>query len=84
MEYHWVWMQHRGADSTTEPKQAECVRTLKGRALPCTSHSGEIALAGLRRLRFTLAAAPVLFAHAVVTEMKTSTGSCSPVWHGIN
>ncbi len=31
------------------------------------SHSGEIVLAGSRRLRSTLAAAPVLFAHAVLT-----------------
>jgi hypothetical protein len=33
---------------------------------------GEIALAGSRHLHSTLAAAPVLFAHAVVTEIKTS------------
>jgi hypothetical protein len=33
-------------------------------AAVCVRHSGEIALAGLRRLRSTLAAAPVLFAHA--------------------
>ncbi len=32
--------------------------------------SGKIALSGSRRLRSTLAAASVLFAHAVVTEVK--------------
>ena len=36
----------------------------KGLALPRASHSREIALAGSRRLRFTLVALPVLFAHA--------------------
>ena len=45
---------------------------LKGLALPRASHSGEIALAGSSRLRSTLAAAPVLFAHAVVTETTIS------------
>jgi hypothetical protein len=46
-----------------------CVHALKGLALPRKSHAGEIALSGSRRLlRSTLAAAPVLFAHAVVTE----------------
>ncbi len=44
--------------------------TLKGLALPRACHFGEIALAGSRRLRSTLAAAPILFAHAVVTEIK--------------
>jgi hypothetical protein len=39
-------------------------------ALPCASHSGEITLSGSRRLHFTLAAAQVLFAHAVVTVAK--------------
>ncbi len=43
-------------------------------ALPRTSH-GEIALAGSSRLRFTHAAAPVLFAHAVVTVAKTQVVS---------
>jgi hypothetical protein len=33
-------------------------------------NSGEVALAGSRRLRCTLAAAPVLFAHAIVTVAK--------------
>ncbi len=46
------------------------MRTLKGLALLRASHSGKIALAGSRRLRFTLAAAPVLFAHAVVIVAK--------------
>jgi hypothetical protein len=48
--------------------KAEGVHAQKGLALPRASHSGEIALAGLYRLRSTLTAAPVLFAHAVVTE----------------
>ena len=39
--------------------------------LPRASHSGEIALSGSRRLRSTLAAVPVLFAHAAVTTVKT-------------
>ena len=53
--------------------KAECVRALKGLALPRASHSGsgEITLAGSRRLCYTLAAA--LFAHAVVTVAKKST-----------
>ncbi len=34
-------------------------------------YSDEIALAGSRRLRSTLAAAPVLFAHVVVTVAYT-------------
>ncbi len=42
----------------------------EGLALPRVSHSGEIALAGSRRLRSTLAVAPVLFAHAVVAKAK--------------
>jgi hypothetical protein len=53
--------------------QAVCVHILKGLALPRVSHSGEIALSGSRCLCSTLAAAPVLFAHAVVTAAKTST-----------
>ena len=39
-------------------------------ALPRASHSGEIALAGSRCRRSTLAVAPVLFAPGVVTETK--------------
>ena len=46
------------------------MHALKGLALRRASHSGEIVLAGSRRLRSTLAAAPVLFAHAAVTETK--------------
>jgi large subunit ribosomal protein L20 len=46
------------------------VRALKGLALPRASHSSEITLAGSRRLRSTLAAAPVFSAHAVVTVAK--------------
>ncbi len=48
----------------------QCVHALKGLALLRASHSGEIALVGSRRLRSTLVAAPVLFAHAIVTEIK--------------
>ena len=62
-------MRIRG-DYSTNSSKAECVRAQKGLALPRASHSGEIALAGSRRLRSTLAAAPVLFAHAVVTEIE--------------
>jgi hypothetical protein len=42
------------------------------KAVACarTQRTGEIALAGSRRLRSTLAAVPVLFAHAVVTDTK--------------
>jgi hypothetical protein len=43
------------------------VHVLKGLALPRASHYGEIVLAGSCRLRSTLAVAPVLSAHAVVT-----------------
>ena len=50
--------------------QAECAHARKGLVLPRASHSGEIALAGSRRLRSTLAAAPVLFAQAVVIVAK--------------
>ena len=53
--------------------QAECVRALKGLVLPCASHSGEITLSC--RLHSTLAAAPALFAHTVVTEVKKSTSA---------
>ena len=50
-----------------------CAYALKGPALPRASHSDEIALAGSRRLRFTLAAAPVLFAHADVATAKNKS-----------
>ncbi len=58
--------------------QAECVRALKELALPRAttwraSHSGEIALSSSRRIRSAHAAAPVLFAHAVVTVAKSCT-----------
>ncbi len=59
----------QGFDSTKLLK-LEGVRALKGLALPRASSSSESALAGSRRLRSTLAAAPVLFAHAVVTARK--------------
>ena len=55
--------------------QAECVHTLKGLALPRASHSSEIALVGSPRLCSTLAAEPVLFAHAVVTIVKKRTSA---------
>ncbi len=54
---------------------AEYVRALKGLVPPRACHSGEIALAGSRRLRSALAAAPVLFAHAVVTEAENRTSA---------
>jgi hypothetical protein len=54
---------------------ADCVRALKGLALPRASHSSESTLSGSRRLRSTLVAAPVLFAHAVVTVAKNSTSA---------
>ncbi len=41
------------------------------------SHTGEIALAGSRRMRSMLAAAPVLFAHAVVTVAKNASSFCT-------
>ena len=47
------------------------MRALKGQALLRASQTSEIALSGSRRLRSTLAAAPDLFAHAVVTVAKT-------------
>ena len=49
------------------PIYSKAVRALalKGLALLRASQSGEIAMAGSRRLRATLAAAPVFFAHAV-------------------
>jgi hypothetical protein len=50
--------------------KAECVHARKRLAMLRVSHSGEIALAGLHRLRSTLAAAPVLFGHIVVTDIK--------------
>ncbi len=43
------------------------VHALNGLALPTARHARQIALTGSRRLRSTLAAAPALFAHAVVT-----------------
>ncbi len=39
-------------------------------ALPRACHSGEIGLAGPRRLRFTLVAAPILLALVVVTTAR--------------
>ena len=45
------------------PKEV-CMHALKGLALPRASHSGKINLLGSRRLRSTLAAAPVFFAYS--------------------
>ncbi len=59
----------RGGYSTYFTK-SKSVHALKGLALPRACHSGEIALAGSRRLHSALAAAPVFFAHAVVIEIK--------------
>ncbi len=44
-------------------------------ALPRASDSGEITLSGSRCLHSTLAAAPVLFAHTVVTAAKNRTSA---------
>jgi hypothetical protein len=52
--------------------QKQRVHARKGLALQRASHSGEIALAGSRHLRSTLAAR-VFFAHTVVTLAKTSS-----------
>ena len=82
-----LWMRAFG-DSTKHTK-ADCVHALKGLVLPRASHSCEIALVGSSRLRCTLAVAPALFAHAVVTEANTSsfsnpslcvTGLCCVYW----
>ena len=51
--------------------KAECVNAQK-RLLPRASHSGEITLAGLRRLRSKLAAASVHFVLDAVTNIKIS------------
>jgi hypothetical protein len=59
------------------PKHSMYVHALKGQTLPRASHSGEIALVGSHRLRSTLAAAPVLFAHDVVTVAKAQVVSVS-------
>ena len=50
--------------------KAVCMHALKGLALLRARHSGEITLSGSHRLCATLAAAPVLFAHAAVIETK--------------
>ena len=47
--------------------KAECVHALKVLAMPRASHASEIALAGSRRLRSTLAAALVLFARTLLS-----------------
>ena len=73
-------MQRKRAVAGT---QAECVRALKGLALPRASHSSEIALADSRRLRSTLAAVSVLFAHAIVTVAKNRTFA-TPNWRSRN
>ncbi len=52
--------------------KVERAHARKGQSLPRVSHSGEIALSGSPRLRSTLAAAPVFFAQAVVTEIEVS------------
>ncbi len=69
-----------GSYSTKLPK-AECVPPLRRLALPRVSHYGEIALAGSRRLRSKLAAAPVLFAHAVVIVAGKCTSTTPTTLH---
>ncbi len=66
-------IQNRCGDYKTSLSGAKCVHAQIRLALPRVSHSGEIALAGSRRLRFTLAAAPVLVEHAAVTETKNKS-----------
>ena len=70
----------RGGYSTYFTK-SKSVHTRKGLALLRACHSTEIALAGSRRLHSTLAAAPVLFAHAVAPEIKnritSPSGDCA-------
>jgi hypothetical protein len=53
----------------------ECARARarKGLAQPHAGHFSEIALSGSHRLRSSLAAASVLFAHAVVIAAKNRT-----------
>ena len=55
----------------------ECVRARKESALPHASHFSEIAPAGSRRLHSTVAVAPVLFVHAVVTVTKCRSSATS-------
>ncbi len=62
----------RGADSTKLSK-IKCVPALNGLALPHTSHSGKITLAGRRRLRSALAVAPVLFAQTLAIMLAQHT-----------
>ena len=50
--------------------KAKCPPALNKLALPCARHSSEIALLGSRRLHNSLAVAPVLFAHDVVTKIE--------------
>ncbi len=50
----------------SKTKQSACMHSKDWR-LRRASHSGEIGLAGSRRLRAMLAAVLVVFAHAVVT-----------------
>ena len=52
--------------------QSRACTCSQGLALPRAGHSVEIALAGSRRQSSTLAAAPVLFTHAVVIVAKQS------------
>jgi hypothetical protein len=72
---HSCMLIFRGGGCT----QTKCVCALKGVVLLGASYSGKIALAGSCRLRSTLAAAPVLFAHAVVTVAKKHT-SATPIY----
>ena len=61
---------NKGTNSIQLAK-AESSHAHKGLALPSTSHFGEIALVGLRRLRIASAAASTLSAHAAVTEAQS-------------
>ncbi len=52
--------------------KTECLLALKALALPRFSHSGEIAVLGIYRLRSTLVTEPVLSMQSAVTKIKIS------------
>lgn len=71
LQKHNCW----GVNTKTLRVQVSDGRALKEQALLCASHFDDIAPLGSRRLRPTLATAPVQLAHAVVTAAKTSRSS---------
>ena len=62
----------------TRVAEVRSARTQRTGDAAC-GHSGEIALAGSHRLLSTLTAAPVLFAHTVVTVAKNDAAT-SPTY----